>query len=110
MTQTHCSSCGEELSLKEAVGEKLTDCFCGTCKKAILIELLGFEMSPYLIENLKKELFPHTVDCAGVIHSDDEMVECSYCGESIPSSWEKGECCDPDDDNGAWDYQQAIKV
>jgi len=109
MTQTNCSSCGEQLTLKIGLGSKLTDCFCESCKKLIIDELAKDhdyrKVSIYLVEE--------SIDYGDCLYSRDECNFCDKCGEETPDEFMENDICDDcrdGYDNGAWDHAQAIRV
>ena len=111
MKQTHCSSCGKALSLKEGLGEKLTDCFCNGCKAIILKELADDKENDY--RKVSIYLLEESVDYEDKLYSRDECNFCDKCGEETPDDFMENDVCescqDPYD-NGASDYAQAIQV
>lgn len=86
MSKYLCASCGEQLSLKQTVSDKEIDRFCPKCQDIMLEQLLGFKISKYLRDHLKDTLVEEycLTEYDNVVYSDDEICECSGCGEYRP--------------------------
>jgi len=91
MTQTNCSSCGEQLTLKEGLGTKTTDCFCDKCKKIILKELADDVNNDY--RKVSIYVLEESVDYQDCLYSRDECNYCDECGEETPEDFMEGDIC-----------------